>query len=69
MFAGNVYHLILEGQDGNGWRDVEYVEIDLGIMDGYSATKIMYYPRNNTAWTDSTFYSVVTDDEGTLWQL
>ncbi|MEC7178786.1 MAG: hypothetical protein VXW28_05795, partial [Candidatus Thermoplasmatota archaeon] len=65
MFAGNVYHLILEGQDGNGWRDVEYVEIDLGIMDsGYSGSKIMYYPRNNTAWTDSTFYSIVTDDEG-----
>ena len=36
MFAGNVYNLIIEGQDGNGWKDIEYVEIDLGInLDGY----------------------------------
>ena len=65
MFAGNVYHLMLEGQDGNGWRDVEYIEIDLGIDEvGYTGSKIMYYPRNNTAWTDSTFYSIVTDEDG-----
>ena len=65
MFAGNVYHLIIQGQDGNGWKDIEFIEIDLGInLDGYSDTKIMYYPRNNTAWTDSTFYSVVTDEDG-----
>ena len=65
MFAGNVYNLIFEGQDGNGWKDVEYIEIDLGIDSaGYSDTKIMYYPRNNTAWTDSTFYSIVTDEDG-----
>ncbi|MEC7178938.1 MAG: hypothetical protein VXW28_06560, partial [Candidatus Thermoplasmatota archaeon] len=65
MFAGNVYHLIIQGQDGNGWKDIEYIEIDLGInLNGYSDTKIMYYPRNNTAWTDSTFYSVVTNDDG-----
>ena len=65
MFAGNVYHLVLQGQDGNGWRDIDYVEIDLGIdAQGYSGTKIIYYPRNNTAWTDSTFYTIANDDEG-----
>ena len=31
MFAGNVYHLIIQGQDGNGWKDIEFIEIDLGI--------------------------------------
>ena len=65
MFAGNVYYLDIEGQDGNGWKDVEYIEIDLGVdVTGYSNTKVMYFPRNNTAWTDSTFYSVITDEDG-----
>ena len=49
MFAGNEYHLIVEATDENGWRDINYFEIDLGPED-----MVVYYsPRNETAWTDS----------------
>ena len=29
MFAGNQYNLIVEAEDGNGWKDVEMLEIIL----------------------------------------
>ena len=49
MFAGNEYHLIVEATDENGWRDINYFEIDLGPED-----MVVYYsPRNESAWTDS----------------
>ena len=49
MYAGNEYHLIVEAKDENGWRDINYFEIDLGPEN-----MVVYYsPRNETAWTDS----------------
>jgi hypothetical protein len=53
MYAGNVYHLLVDGKDENGWRDVEYVKVDLNpaITDDL----VVYFsPRNGTAWTSST---------------
>ena len=29
MYAGNTYHLILEASDDNGWRDVDFFQVNL----------------------------------------
>jgi len=55
MYAGNQYHLIVEATDDNGWRDINYFQIDLGPAD-----MVVYYsPRNDTAWTDSTDIEII----------
>ena len=47
--------LIVEATDENGWRDINYFEIDLGAQD-----MVVYYsPRNETAWTDSTDIEII----------
>ena len=64
MYAGNVYHLILEAGDDNGWRDVDYFKINLDeTTDAQGKVQdknIWYFPRNNTAWTDSPYIDIVT---------
>jgi len=55
MYAGNEYHLIVEATDDNGWRDIDYFEIDLGPEDMI----VFYSPRNETAWTESTDIELV----------
>ena len=67
MFAGNEYHLIVEGRDDNGWRDISSFEIDLnpGVPDDMVLT---YYPRTHTVVTDSLWIEVVeasNDSNGT----
>jgi hypothetical protein len=58
MYAGNVYHMLVDGKDENGWRDVEYIKIDLNpIIAGDMI--IFYGPRNGTAWTDSTWVDLL----------
>ena len=60
MYAGNQYHLIVEATDENGWRDINYFQIDLGPDD-----MIVYYsPRNETAWTESTDIEIVEAGNG-----
>ena len=63
MYAGNVYHLILEAGDDNGWRDVDYFKINLDeTTDAQGKVQdknIWYFPRNNTAWTDSPYIDIV----------
>ena len=54
MYAGNQYHLIVEAGDENGWRDIEYFQIDLG-----NDMVVYYYPRNETAWTESEDIEIV----------
>ena len=55
MYAGNQYHLIVEATDENGWRDINYFEIDLGPEN-----MVVYYsPRNETAWSDSDDIQIV----------
>ena len=52
MYAGKEYHLIVEATDANGWRDINWLEINLGTT-AQDELKVRYYPRNDTAWTDS----------------
>ena len=55
MYAGKEYHLIVEAADENGWRDINYFEIDLGPDD-----MVVYYsPRNETAWSDTDAITIV----------
>ena len=43
MFAGNEYNIIVEAEDGNGWKDVETVEITLSPQETNYDSKIVYY--------------------------
>ena len=55
MYAGKEYHLIVEATDENGWRDINYFEIDLGPEN-----MVVYYsPRNETAWSDSEAIEII----------
>ena len=55
MYAGNSYHLIVEATDENGWRDINYFEIDLGPEN-----MVVYYsPRNETAWSDTNDIQII----------
>jgi len=55
MYAGKEYHLIVEAADENGWRDINYFEIDLGPEN-----MVVYYsPRNESAWSDSDAIEIV----------
>ena len=58
MFAGNEYHLIVEGRDDNGWRDISSFEIDLnpGVPDDMVLT---YYPRTHTVESNSMWIEVI----------
>lgn len=65
MYAGNTYHLILEASDDNGWRDVDFFKINLdkttdaeGVVQDMN---VWYFPRNETAWTDSPHLTIVYD--------
>ena len=65
MYAGNTYHLILEASDDNGWRDVDFFKINLDkTTDVEGVTQdlnVWYFPRNETAWTDSPYLEIVYD--------
>ncbi|MEC7098569.1 MAG: hypothetical protein VXW74_03885, partial [Candidatus Thermoplasmatota archaeon] len=62
VYAGNTYHVIVEAQDGNGWRDLDTIRVNL---DGASSEDMVinYHPRNGTAWTTSPYLTIVDDDE------
>ncbi len=60
MYAGNEYHLIVEAGDDNGWRDVDYIRIDLD--DSREDMTLWYFPRNETAWTDSQWIDIIAED-------
>ena len=60
MFAGNEYHLIVEANDANGWRNIDYFRIDLA--DDRSDLTVYYSPRNGTAWTDSPYIEILLED-------
>ena len=61
MYAGNTYHLILEASDDNGWRDVDFFQVNLD-KTGDDMT-VWYFPRNQTAWTDSPHIEIVYDGD------
>ena len=62
MFAGNEYDIIVEAEDGNGWKDVEMVEITLSPQETNYDSTIVYYPRNQTAWTQPVTCSHIAVD-------
>mgnify|MGYP004227407285 FL=1 len=64
IFAGNEYHLIIEAEDQNGWKDVEYVMVELAPQEDNFDSKVWFFPRNNTAWTDSPFITILTNPDG-----
>jgi len=65
MFAGNEYHLIVEAEDQNGWKDVEYIMVNLAPTETNYDSVIWYFPRNDSAWTDSPFITLQTNPDGT----
>ena len=64
MFAGNEYHLIVEAEDQNGWKDVEYIMVDLAPTETTFDSVIWFFPRNNTAWTNSPYITLQTNQDG-----
>ena len=64
MFAGNEYNIIIDAEDGNGWKDVEYVEVTLAPQETNYDSTIIYYPRNQTSWTESDMFSITVDSSG-----
>ena len=64
MFAGNEYHLIVEAEDQNGWKDVEFIMVDIAPAESSYDSEIWYFPRNDTAWTNSPFITLQTNPDG-----
>ena len=64
MFAGNEYNIVIDAADGNGWKDIEYIEVTLAPQESNYDSTIIYYPRNQTAWTDSDIFSIMVDSSG-----
>ena len=58
MYAGNVYHLLVDGKDDNGWRDLDYIKIDLNPYVTNDMV-LWFSPRNGTAWTDSLWVDIL----------
>ena len=66
MYAGNTYHLRVQGADPNGWGDIAEVRINLNPINAGDMV-IHYTPSNDTAWTDSDWIQVldlVEDGQG-----
>ena len=64
MFAGNEYNIIIDAADGNGWKDVDYVELTLAPQESNYDSTIIYYPRNQTTVTESDIFVINTDSSG-----
>jgi hypothetical protein len=64
MFAGNEYNVVIDASDGNGWKDVEYVELTLAPQESNYDSTIIYYPRNQTVWTESDMFTISSDASG-----
>jgi hypothetical protein len=74
IYAGNVYHLLVDGKDDNGWQDIETITLTMnpnlcneagGSYDPQGCIEMYYSPQNDTAWTDSTLIEILDDYEGT----
>ena len=75
IYAGNIYHLLVDGKDDNGWQDIETIRITMNpsicnpamtqTYDPDGCIEIVYSPQNDTAWTDSTWIEILDDYENT----
>ena len=61
MYAGNEYHIIVEAEDRNGWRDIDYIQVEL--TNDRDDLTLYYFPRNETAWTESPHITIVPKGE------
>ena len=61
IYAGNVYHLLVDGKDDNGWQDIDMITITMnpaicnevgGSYDPAGCVEVFYSPQNDTAWTN-----------------
>ena len=50
--------LIIDAEDGNGWKDVDYVELTLAPQESNYDSTIIYYPRNQTVTTESNIFQI-----------
>ncbi|MEC7255168.1 MAG: hypothetical protein VXV76_01005 [Candidatus Thermoplasmatota archaeon] len=64
MFAGNEYNIVIDAEDGNGWKDVEFIEVVLAPQETNYDSTIIYYPRNQTALTNSDLFNIAVDSSG-----
>ena len=74
LYAGNVYHMLVDGKDDNGWQDVEMITVTLNpqicneagaAFDPEGCIQMFYSPQNDTAWTESTWIEILDDYENT----
>ncbi|MEE2759506.1 MAG: hypothetical protein VYA86_05975 [Candidatus Thermoplasmatota archaeon] len=75
IYAGNIYHLLVEGKDPNGWRDIETIRVNMNpqfsslesspYYDPDGHTEVFYSPQNDTAWTNSNWIEIIDDYENT----
>ena len=75
IYAGNMYHLMVDGKDDNGWQDIEMIRITMNpsicnpsmvqTYDPEGCIEIFYSPQNDTAWTNSTWIEILDDYENT----
>ncbi len=64
MYAGNVYHLLVNSRDANGWSDIDYYDLTLGASGDWD---IKYWPANNTAYSANQYLNLlVADGNGSL---
>ena len=63
IFAGNEYSLIVQASELNGYRDLDFFKINL---DGGNSEEMVvyYYPRNETAWTNSQYLTILEAGNG-----
>ena len=50
-----------EASDDNGWRDIDYFKLNLDKTSDNMV--VWYFPRNETAWTDSPYLTIVDNEE------
>jgi len=76
IYAGNVYHLLIDANDPNGWLDIDYFTIQLNPFicsptspgyDSQGTMEIYYSPVNDTAWetNGNTWVEIIDDYDNT----
>ena len=64
IYAGNVYHLLVNSRDANGWSDIDYYDLTLGASGDWD---IKYWPSNNTAYSSNQYLNLLkADGNGSL---
>ena len=59
LYAGNVYHLLVNSRDANGWSDIDYYDLTLGASGDWD---IKYWPGNNTVYSTNEYLTLLQAD-------